>query len=337
MYVPETLTAKAINDIVTDHFKKFDPRKLRANLFLGIAFPEQSGNSRNLRLGWVFAVTASRNALQLVRGFPYVQEERATRIPGLAGLDAFRVAVVGCGCLGSKIAVALAASGVEKFTLIDKDIVEPYNSVRSELGVPLFGLPKPIGLRLRILEANPAASGRFVEIRHSIGATNPMSSEQHVVEQIVGADLVIDATGSHGVNRWLNQLACEKRVGAIYVSVTNGAWSGEIVRVKPSDPCWACWNAQYESDSPPGAAADPVYPPGCDQPSFAGTTFDTGIVANLACAVAVQTLLGVRFSLPPYPQQYLRWIGRDWSGAPVLRAETLPIHRRPDCPSCNGW
>ena len=288
-----------------------------------------------MRIGWVFAMTMARDRFGMVRALPYVQAERAARIPDLSGLDARRVAVVGCGCLGSKIAVGLAASGVERFTLIDNDHVEPNNSVRSELTVPLFGLHKPVALRRRILETNPAAFGQINEINLCLGAVNLHAAESHLRDELAAADLIVAATGSHGINRWLNQVACEDRVSALYVSVTNGAWSGEIVRVGPTDACWVCWNRQYEDQPPPGAPADAIYPPGCDQPSFTGSSFDTGIVANLASAVAAQTLLGDRFQLPAYPQPYLRWIGRDAAGQPVLKAESLPVDRRPECPFCH--
>ena len=41
-----------------------------------------------------------------------------------------KVALVGCGSLGSKVAVMLARSGVGKFLLVDDDLFFPDNLVR---------------------------------------------------------------------------------------------------------------------------------------------------------------------------------------------------------------
>jgi len=50
-----------------------------------------------------------------------------------AALSSKRVAVVGCGSAGSKIAASLARSGVRAFTLVDEDVFFPGNLVRNEL------------------------------------------------------------------------------------------------------------------------------------------------------------------------------------------------------------
>ena len=106
---------------------------------LALAFPEQSGTAAHRRVGWVFATLNCKGQLEFIRAFPYDLDDRAARIPGLTGLSAAKVVFVGCGCLGSKVAVSLAASGLGALTLIDADTFEPYNAVRHEVGVPSFG------------------------------------------------------------------------------------------------------------------------------------------------------------------------------------------------------
>ena len=336
LYLAGCPSAEAIHAAAFRYFNELDPKRRRANLYLGIVFPEQSGDVHRQRLGWVFARTTDRDKFEVIRAYAYSQEERSARIPNLAGLNQFKVVVVGCGCLGSKIAVGLAASGAEKFVLIDKDSVEPYNSVRHEVGVSAFGVSKAKALKKRLFDINPATFGQTVDLWHEVGATNPAPLERVVVDHLAGADLVIDATGLHGVSRWINEVSTENATPAIYVSVTNGAWSGEIVRSTPRQGCWACWNQQYAERHPPAEEVDAIYPPGCDQPSFTGSTYDTGIVANLACAVAVDTLLVGTTPTRRYPQPYICWVGRDADGLPSLKAEMLPIDQRPDCPFCNG-
>lgn len=68
----------------------------------------------------------------------------------LQGLENKRVTIVGCGSLGSKIAANLAASGVNRFNLVEYDYYEPLNSVRHELGVEWFGINKAKALLSRL-------------------------------------------------------------------------------------------------------------------------------------------------------------------------------------------
>ena len=336
LYLSGQPNTEAVHAAAFKHFSELDPKRQRPNLFLGIVFAEQSGDVHHRRLGWVFARTTDRGRFEMVRAFPYSQDERGARIPNLSGLDRSKIVVVGCGCLGSKISVGLAASGAEKFVLIDRDFVEPYNSVRHEIGVSSFGMLKARALKKRLFDVNPATFGQVTDLSHDIGAVNALPTERVVVDHIASANLVIDATGLHGVSRWINQVSTENGTTAIYVSVTNGAWSGEIVRSTPRKACWACWNSQYADRHPPAEKADAIYPPGCHQSSFTGSTYETGIVANIACAVAVGSLLEDANSALKHPHPYICWRGRDTNGFPLLRAEMLPIDQRPDCPFCNG-
>ncbi|MCW2601761.1 MAG: ATP-binding protein, partial [Frankiales bacterium] len=60
--------------------------------------------------------------------------ETGKRVPdAYAALADKKVAVVGLGSIGSKVAVSLARSGVSKFVLVDDDIVLPENLSRNQL------------------------------------------------------------------------------------------------------------------------------------------------------------------------------------------------------------
>ena len=58
------------------------------------------------------------------------QQRCPTRNAALAGK---RVAVLGCGSMGSKVASSLARMGVTEFFLVDSDVLKPGNLVRNEL------------------------------------------------------------------------------------------------------------------------------------------------------------------------------------------------------------
>ncbi len=309
----------------------------KRDLWIAAIFPEQSGSTEQTRFAWVFARVFPGKRPEWIRGFPVRAAERLARIPHLQGIENVNAAIIGCGCLGSKIAVNLAASGVEQFSLLDSDIMEPYNSVRHEVGTTSFGLSKVEALAWRLWEINPEVLSQITPIPCSVGSVNSVEVENKLFEVISRASVVIDTTGVHGVSRWLNDLCSILNVPAIYASVTNGSWGGEIVRSIPGKtPCWLCWYNQFADSRPPAEPADVFFAPGCDQPSFTGTTYDSAIVASFATSMVVDTVLPESEGRKSLNGDYIRWSGRDENGVPILRSEILSVKRRADCPFCGG-
>jgi len=75
-----------------------------------------------------------------------------------ARLRGAKVAIAGCGGLGSTLAVALARSGVGCLSLIDFDVVEPSNLNRQQYFVDQLGLPKVHALAENLRRINPYVS-----------------------------------------------------------------------------------------------------------------------------------------------------------------------------------
>jgi hypothetical protein len=87
-----------------------------------------------------------------------VDRSRAQRIPeGFANVQSRKVGIVGCGSLGSKVAMQLVRSGILSFLLIDGDIFFEGNLVRNELTTSDVGFHKSRALRMKMLEVNPSA------------------------------------------------------------------------------------------------------------------------------------------------------------------------------------
>jgi len=68
------------------------------------------------------------------------------------------VLIVGCGSVGSTLALQLARSSVGKFVLIDTDIVEIHNICRHQCNLTDVGRFKTDALRDRIIAINPSVS-----------------------------------------------------------------------------------------------------------------------------------------------------------------------------------
>jgi sulfur carrier protein ThiS adenylyltransferase len=79
--------------------------------------------------------------------------------PGIAArLKQKQVGIVGCGGLGSTLAVTLARAGVGKLTLVDFDVVEPSNLNRQQYFVEQIGLSKVEALADNLSRINPFVS-----------------------------------------------------------------------------------------------------------------------------------------------------------------------------------
>lgn len=67
------------------------------------------------------------------------------------------VVIIGCGSVGSLVALELARAGVGRFFLIDMDVLSYHNICRHQCGILDVGKYKTTALRERILQINPSA------------------------------------------------------------------------------------------------------------------------------------------------------------------------------------
>ena len=67
------------------------------------------------------------------------------------------VIIIGCGSVGSLVALELARSGVGRFFLVDSDILGYHNICRHQCGIQDVGKFKTTAVKERILQINPTA------------------------------------------------------------------------------------------------------------------------------------------------------------------------------------
>lgn len=145
------------------------------------------------------------------------------------------VAIVGCGSVGSKIAVSLARAGVSSFVLLDGDVLFPGNLVRNELDIRSVGLNKPDALATRIKEINPSAT--VVSRRLTLGGQESSASTDAALQKIAAADLIIDATADPQIFNMCGAVARVERKPYLWGEVFAGGIGGLIARVRPDrDP-----------------------------------------------------------------------------------------------------
>lgn len=110
-----------------------------------------------------------------------------------------QVVILGCGAVGSKIALHLFRSGITNLTLVDNDKLEPHNLCRHALlSFPLSSKHHKVNLLKDALEE------MFLGVKNSIEAINKDAIEYLKTTDLNKIDLLIDTTASaavmHGID-----------------------------------------------------------------------------------------------------------------------------------------
>jgi molybdopterin/thiamine biosynthesis adenylyltransferase len=187
-------------------------------------------------------------------------------------LDA-RVAVVGCGALGSFQAGALARAGVGFVRIIDRDYVELSNLQRQWLfdeSDVEQSLPKAVAAARKIASVN---SNVCVE---------PVAADltpANVEDLLGGVDLILDGTDNFETRYLINDYAVERKLPWIYGAAV-GSY-GIVMPVTPGES--ACLRCIYP-DPPAGVQ------PTCETAGVLGPV--TAFIASLQVAAAMKLLCG---------------------------------------------
>jgi len=105
------------------------------------------------------------------------------------------VALLGCGAIGSAVAMMLTRAGVARLRLFDRGIVSPGILVRQGFPRNHVGYSKASSLKLAVQGANPD-----VEVSTDVKNISTTFQDDARLEQILSADVIIDATASASVS-----------------------------------------------------------------------------------------------------------------------------------------
>lgn len=142
-----------------------------------------------------------------------------------------RVAVIGLGSVGSKLAVTLARSGVARFLLIDDDIMAPANLSRNQLDWQSVGYDKVDGALGAIRLVRPDAEVQTRTFRFAGQESSAYNTT--VLEQVAACDLVIDATASPKVFSSLAAICARRSVALVWGEVFAGGIGALMARSIP--------------------------------------------------------------------------------------------------------
>jgi ubiquitin-protein ligase len=240
------------------------------------------------------------------------------------GLNGRRAAIVGCGSLGSKIAVSLARSGVGQFLLIDDDVLLPGNLVRHDLDWRDVGTHKADSVAARIQLVHPSA---VCDVRkHRLGGQEASGSIETLIESLSGCDLLIDATADPGVFNYLCAAVAVGKKPLLWAEVFGGGFGGLLARHRPTlDPDPAIMRGVIENwcaeKGQPIERAAIDYGGGHGDPAIADDA-DVAAIAAHAARMGIDMLIPRELSIFPY-SVYLIGLSEGWIFKQPF--ETYPI------------
>jgi adenylyltransferase/sulfurtransferase len=226
---------------------------------------------------------------------------------GQRRIRAARVAVVGCGALGSFQAEAMARAGVGRLRLIDRDFVEWSNLQRQFLfdeADAAEALPKAVAAARRLARVNSE-----VELEPVVADLTPANAAE-LLEDI---DLILDGTDNFETRYLINDAAVSGNIPWIYGAAV-GSYGLKLAIVPGSTACFRC-----------------VYP---EPPQGAQPTCETeGVLAAVTATIAaLQVADALKILALGASAVEARLTRVDvWSGE--IR-QIAPPGRDADCPCC---
>jgi molybdopterin/thiamine biosynthesis adenylyltransferase len=226
---------------------------------------------------------------------------------GQARFGASRIAIVGCGALGTVQAELLARAGIGTLRIIDRDVVELSNLQRQLLfseADAQEGTPKAVAAARRLAQMN---SG--VVIEPMVADLSP-SSAPDLLENI---DLILDATDNFETRYLINDFSVRENVPWIYGAAV-GSYGLKFAILPGVTACFKC----VYPEPPLGAQ------PTCETAGVLGPV--TATIAALQTADAMKILSTVEKDVAARITTIDVWTGE-------IRQIAAPA-RDPDCPCC---
>ena len=196
--------------------------------------------------------------------------DRQIRLLGEDGQEKLKdakVFIAGAGGLGSPISIYLAAAGIGKINLVDKDTV-----ALSNLNRQILHWEKDIDREKAI-----SAKEKLTEINRDIkiDAKSETITEDNASDLVADADLIIDAMDNFSTRYLLNRTALEKGIPFVHGAI-NG-FHGQATTVLPGES--ACLRCIFREAPPPS-----VFP-------VLGVT--PGIIGLIQASEAIKYIVGV--------------------------------------------
>ncbi|MGI8667105.1 MAG: ThiF family adenylyltransferase [Jatrophihabitans sp.] len=151
------------------------------------------------------------------------------------------VLVVGCGALGSAVAMHLVRGGVGRVRVVDRDVVEVRNLAHQVLYTEqdaALGLPKAEAAAARLRELNSGCAIEGIVADYAPGNARQLAA---------GADLIIDGADNLETKLLLNDVAVATGTSLVYAGCAGA--EGAVLAIRPGrSHCLRClWPVPSEA------------------------------------------------------------------------------------------
>ena len=255
-------------------------------------------------------------------------ERRGRLDPSHDVLKKQKVAIIGCGSMGSKVALILARSGISQFVLVDSDIFLCENLVRNDLDWRDVGSFKvdAIAARVELVNANAVC----VKHKRTLGGQGSSGGIESLIEVLETCDLLIDCTAEIAAFEILSAVSSFAKRNVVWGEVFAGGIGGLIVRSRPNrEPNSSsirrtieAWCAEHGT---PISRALAPYEGGEDKPAVANDA-EVSVISSHVAALSIDTLLGREPSAYPNAA-YLIGLQPGWIFTQAF--ETFPVEVGP--------
>lgn len=273
----------------------------------------------------------------LVSYDPVLTESDGVRLdPEYGQLKAASVAVVGCGSVGSKVAVSLARSGVGRLVLVDGDLLASGNLVRNELDWRSVGMHKSQALEARTKEVSAYCDA--ISRTTVLGGQESGGSTSATMRYIADCDLIIDATADPTVFNLCAAIARRAKKPMCWAQVFGGGAGGIVVRVRPEiDPTplaarqrIEAWYSEHAVPWPDNSSSRPYSEVAEGVAPFIADDADVSVIAAHLSRIAIDLLARPAATIFPY-SAYVIGMAERW-------IFTAPFDVRPiDLGPSDGW
>jgi len=226
---------------------------------------------------------------------------------GQRRLAAARVAIMGCGAIGSAVASLLARAGVGTLRIIDRDYVEPSNLQRQTLfdeNDAAESVPKAVAAARKI-----AAFNSEIVVEPEVADLTPAN----IATLLAGADLVLDGTDNFETRYLVNDYAVQNGMPWVYAAAV-ASYAATMSILPGETACLAC----IFPASPRGVVET------CDTSGILNSAVN--LIASLSATEALKLLVGAREQLRRTLLSIDIWTNE--------RSEISTAHPRPDCQTC---
>jgi molybdopterin/thiamine biosynthesis adenylyltransferase len=227
-------------------------------------------------------------------------------------LSGKKVVILGCGAIGSHLAVLLAECGLGSEHLVDGERLRPGNVVRHRVGTWAVGSFKVVATAVEVHAHAPWTSVTTL--------SQSVSAPDDIRKAFAGRDLIVDTTGNWGFQQQTARLAAEGGKPLVMAALYRGGSIARVRRQAANDPfIWERIGDPYYLIPRDESAQDFTLETGCSSPVSNAPPSSVGAIAGLSAQVVVDYLSGRR----TYPHELVD-VYQPISKPPFDRVGRLP-------------